>query len=190
MRPALLTMGVALALTGCLEAGGGGMPAQRPAVSIADQVTTVDRQLVVGGWQCRELNPYPNTPIVINTTTFYPDGYFTSRSTGQAQAGLPMGGSGTVTTRGRWRAEEGRLVTSEVVAEMAQAPATGAGGTGGTGDLVGTVLSQIGPLLVGGGQATQPQGSSSEVLELTRSTMVFKALGIQDPPIVTCTRTA
>ncbi|MDF1587464.1 hypothetical protein [Marinimicrococcus flavescens] len=187
MRLALLPMGVALALTGCLEAGGGKMPSQRPAVSVADQVTSVDRQLVVGGWQCRELNPYPDAPIVINTTTFYPDGYFTSQSTGQAQAGLPMGGSGTVTTRGRWRAEEGRLVTSEVAAEAARAPATGAGNSA---DIVGSVLSQIGPLLVGGGQAAQPQGGASEVLELTRSTMVLKSLDVQDPPIVTCTRTS
>lgn len=179
MRNAFLPMTVALALTGCVDPGGGPSPA-RPSVDIADRVSSVDRALVVGDWQCRELNPYPNAPIVITDTTFYPDGYFTSRSTGQPQAGLPTGPT-TVTTRGKWRVEEDRLVTSEVTAELSS-------GNGGSGDLLGSVLTQIGPLL-GGGQAAQPQGGASDVLELTSSTMVIKGQDIQDPPVVTCSRT-
>jgi hypothetical protein len=49
-----------LLLAGC--ATGGGETPRRPTTSVADDVGAVDRAAVVGTWQCRELNPYPEVP--------------------------------------------------------------------------------------------------------------------------------
>ncbi len=67
-------------LAGCAVGGGGGDAPRRPAVAIADEVAAVDRDLVVGTWACRELNPYPEMPPLTITTTYEADGTFVSET--------------------------------------------------------------------------------------------------------------
>ena len=62
-------LGGDLLLTGCTGLGGGGETPKRPPLNVADQVQQVDRSKLVGTWQCRELNPYPEMPK--QTTTHH-----------------------------------------------------------------------------------------------------------------------
>src|SRR4051812_37873954 len=79
---------VALGLAACTTGGGGGgdgggysRSTQRPVVNVPNQVTSVDRRLIVGTWQCRELNPLPGMPVhPTNTTTYNADGTFVGES--------------------------------------------------------------------------------------------------------------
>ena len=68
----------ALGLLAACAGGGSGSRPVRPVVSMADEVGTVNRQLIVGTWQCRELNPYPGRPAQTTTATYHADGTFTS----------------------------------------------------------------------------------------------------------------
>jgi hypothetical protein len=160
----------ALLLAGC--ATGGGEAPRRPAVSVADQVGTVDRSLLVGTWQCRDLNPYSGAPQQTVTQTFGADGTFRGDSSvsGEGPVGLIQ-----VSAVGKWAVQGERLVTSDVTTKASSADPTM--------NLIAGLTSQY-----LNSQPPSLRDGSSDVLELTRSRLVTRPAGIDDPPVIACTR--
>lgn len=170
MRPyaSLAAVGV---LAACV--GGGSAPG-RPAVSLADEVGAIDRDLVVGTWQCRELNPYPERPLQAITTTYEADGRFTGQ--GRSAEGGPVGGM-IVDVWGSWAVEGDQLVASDVRTEARAAddnPAI-------------NMLAGLGAAIANTMMATQREGAS-DVLRLTPNDLVMRPIGVQDAPVIACTR--
>ena len=170
----VLGMGVLL-LAGCVDGGSGGgsqhETAKRPPVSVPDQVTTVNRSLVLGTWTCRELNPYPQVPTQTSQITYNADGTFAS--TGQSAPHPPFGAM-TIKATGRWSVEGEHLVTSGVKTEASSQ------------DAFTNVMAGIGTSIANTFMA-QKEGSAN-VLKLTRTELVYTPIGVDDPPVISCTR--
>ena len=105
-----------LILTGC--AMGGGDTPRRPVVSVTDEVQAIDREALVGTWECRELNSYPEIPQVTTRTTYRADGTFTSEG---RSAPRPPFGSMEIEAKGRWAVEGQQVTTSGVETEASSA---------------------------------------------------------------------
>jgi hypothetical protein len=163
---------MAVVLLAACAAGGGGEAPQRPAVSVADQVGAVDRSLVVGTWQCRDLNPYPGAPEQVVTETFGADGSFLgqSRVSGEGPVGMIQ-----VSARGKWAVEGDRITTTGVTTQASSADPT----LNMIAGLTAEYLNRQPPSLRDG---------SSELLKLSRSELVLRPLAVEDPPIIACTR--
>jgi hypothetical protein len=159
-----------LLLAAC--ATGGGETPRRPATSVVDEAGAVDRAAVVGTWQCRELNPYPEVPQVATTTTYRADGTFTSE--GRSAPRPPLGPM-RVEANGRWSVEGGEIVTSEVTTEASSEDAW-------TNLMAGVGAHFID--LVGGAQ----DRVSVEVLKLSRGELVVRPSGVEDPAVIACAR--
>jgi hypothetical protein len=159
-----------LAVSAC--AGGAGPPA-RPPLGLADQVGPVDRDLVVGAWRCRDLNPYPGQPEQTVTATYDADGTFVSES---ETAARPPVGAMQVTARGRWKVRGDHLVTSDVVTEARSAD----------GDAATDTLAGIGARFVNA--LTADDAGASDVLELSPERLVLRPVGVEDAPVVACAR--
>ncbi len=157
-------------LAGC--ATGGGEHPRRPPVDVPDQVTTVDRSQIIGTWQCHELNPFPELPAQTSAITYAGDGTFHSVAHTQAREGF---GAMTVNVTGKWSVQDGALATSEVK--------TAASST----DAFTNALAGIGSSLVNSMSSSQLQGAGN-ILKLTAHDMVLRPIGIEDPPVVACTR--
>ena len=160
----------AVLLAAC--ATGGGETPRRPATSVADEVGDVDRAAVVGTWECRELNPYPEVPQVATTTTYRADGTFTSE--GRSTPRPPLGPM-RVEANGRWSVEGGEIVTSEVATEASSE------------DAWTNLMAGVGAQFVdwlGGAQ----DRASVEVLKLSRGELTVRPSSVEDPPVIACTR--
>lgn len=160
-----------LFLAACTGSSGGDTP-RRPALDVADGVTGVDRDMIVGTWQCRELNPYPELPQQVTTITYKADGTFTGE--GRTQARPPFGPM-TSTSSGKWRVEDGQIVTSDVAIDA------------GSEDAFTNVMAGITSSIANTLGMTQAQGAG-DVLELSRNRLTFRPVGIEDPPTFSCTR--
>ena len=173
IRPAtgLLLSGAAGLLAAC--AGVGGPPPKRPPVQVTDQVQQVDRSAVVGTWTCRELNPYAEVPAQNSTVTYDADGSFIARARYEAGAAPPFGGMSVVTT-GKWSVENDRIVTSDVNSQASSPDAF-------TNMLAGVAASFANSM------SAQEQGSG-DVLKLTRNELTIRPVGVEDPPVIACTR--
>ena len=158
-------------LASCTGMGGGETP-KRPSVTVADQVQTVDRSMVVGTWECHELNPYPEVPTQTATLTYAEDGALSGIAHSQAR---PPFAEMTIKSTGKWTVEGDRIVTSDVQTEA------------GSADEFTNVMAGIGSSIVNTFAKSQPAGSG-DVLELTRHKLVLRAVGVDDPPIFSCTR--
>jgi hypothetical protein len=163
---------VALLVAGCTT--GGSDPPRRPVVAVADEVTSLDGRQIVGTWQCRELNPLPEIPQQIIVTTYADDGTFRSES---RSAPRPPLGAMLVTVQGRWAVEGDRITTSGVTTE-----AHAAGGDAWT-----DMMANLGASFV---NSLGERGSTSagEVLRLGPGELVLRPLGVEDPPVISCTR--
>jgi hypothetical protein len=159
-----------LLLVGC--ATGGGDTPRRPTTSVADEVGTVDSAAVVGTWECRELNPYPEVPQVATTTTYRADGTFTSEG---RSAPRPPLGPVRVEANGRWSVEGGEIVTSEVETEASSE------------DAWTNLMAGVGARFVDAFGGSQNR-ASGEVLKLGRGELVVRPSGVEDPPVIACTR--
>jgi hypothetical protein len=161
-----------LGLLGC--AGTNEPPPTRPAVAVADEVGAVDRARLVGTWQCRELNPYPGAPRLVTTVTYASDGSFTSQGTTAAgEAGpSPMRFSGT----GHWRVEGDRLITSDVHSDV----------TAADGNPLMSALGAISSSIAN--NFMRDRSGPIDVLRLTANELVLRPIGIEDPPVQSCTR--
>jgi hypothetical protein len=163
-----------VAVAGCAM-GGGGSEARRPPVSVADEVTTVRRDMLVGTWSCRELNPYPELPKATRTVTFGEDGtvVLATRTEDDPRYG-PLQG----TSRGTWTVEGDRVVMRGMTLEAKAAE----GSTNPFGGVLAGLTTAVANTFMRG-----QQDGSSDVLELTRRELVFRGEG-EDPPVVSCTR--
>ena len=167
----LLLLGATAALAAC--SGIAGPPPKRPAVQVSDQVQQVDRAAIVGTWTCREVNPYAEVPAQNSTVSYDADGGFISKARYDAGATPPFGGMSVVTT-GKWTVENDRIVTSDVNSQASSPDAF-------TNMLAGVATS------FANNMSAQQQGSG-DVLKLTRNELTIRPVGIDDPPVLACTR--
>jgi hypothetical protein len=163
-------LGAILLLTGC--AVGGGDTPKRPAVAVADEVGVVEQSRIVGTWRCRELNPYPELPRQTITSTYNADGTYVGE--GVTEARPPFGAMRAKVT-GRWAVEGDRIVTSDVETEA------------GSDDAWTNMMAGIGASIVNSFGQEQTRGVG-DVLKLDRDELVLRAVGVEDPPIFSCTR--
>ena len=170
MRPVLVAFAASSVLAGCT--GMGGDPPKRPPVTVAGEVQRVDGSKVVGTWTCRELNPYPEVPRQVSTITYAKDGAFTGNA--QYDATTPPFGGMTVETTGRWTVQGDRIVISDVKTSA------------GSQDAFTNMRAGIASSLINTASA-QEQGSG-DVLKLTPTELVFRPVGVDDPPVYSCTR--
>ena len=163
---------VVLGLGGC--AATSEPPPRRAAVAVTDEVGAIDRARILGSWQCRELNPYPGAPRLVTTVTYAPDGSFTSEGiTAAGEAGpSPM----RISAIGQWRVEGERLITSQV-----RSDATAADGNP-LMSALGSISSSI------ANNFMRDRSGPIEVLRLTPTDLVLRPIGIEDPPVQSCTR--
>jgi hypothetical protein len=147
---------------------------RRPPVESPAPLAAIDRALLAGTWQCRDLNPYPGQPEQIVTSTYDADGSFTDRS---RAPGPPGGGAIEVTTRGRWAVDGGRLALSEVRTEARSAD----------GD---PKLDRIAALSAEflNSRPQHERDGAADVLRLSESELVLRPVGVEDPAIVRCVR--
>lgn len=164
--------GMAALLAGC-TAGGGDAP-RRPVVDRPDQIGTIDRELIVGTWQCRELNPYPNAPLRGTTITYRGDGSFESQGRSETQGPL---GAILAESRGQWQVQGDRIVASNVTTTARAAD----------GNPMTNVLAGLGASIANSIMAWQDDGTS-DVLTLTGNELVMRPIGVEDPPVIACMR--
>ena len=172
MRSRVILGAGLLVLAGCASDGGGERTMHRPAVSVPDQVTAVSRSLIVGSWTCHELNPLPDLPRQTSSVTYNADGTFAS--TGQVEAHPPFGAM-TVKASGKWSVEGEHLVTSDVTTAASSA------------DAFTNVMAGLGSSIANTFMGSQKAGSAN-VLKLTRNELVYTLIGVDDPPVISCTR--
>ena len=67
--------------------------------------------MLIGNWQCRDLNPLPGQPPQTVATRYADDGSF--RSVSELPVHGPIG-SIEIEQRGRWALDGDRLITSDV----------------------------------------------------------------------------
>jgi len=164
----------AVLLAGCAMTGGGG-EARRPPVSVADEVTAVQRDMLLGTWRCRELNPYPGVPKASRTITFDKDGTVVAEMLTEDD---PRYGAIQGTSRGLWSVEGDRLVMDKMKLEAKAAEGNTDPFTGVLTGLTTTIANTL---------MRDQQASTSEVLKLSRHELVFRTV-VADPPVVACTR--
>src|SRR5688572_27253040 len=87
---------------------------KRPTMSVADQVGSIDRELVLGSWNHREPNPYPEMPEHSTRMTFDADGSLASQGTA-AMATSDM----SISSQAKWTIEGDRLVISDQTSSAA-----------------------------------------------------------------------
>jgi hypothetical protein len=167
-------LAAAVLLTGCAVGGGGG-DVRRPSVTVADEVTAIDRGMLVGSWGCRELNPYPELPRATRTITFAGDGTVVAETlTGDDPRYGPLRG----TSRGTWSVEGDRFALRDMRIEAGAAEGSPNPFGAVLGGLAGTVANTF---------FRDRMGGASDVLRLTRGELVFRPVA-EDPPVVACTR--
>lgn len=167
----IVALAATMGLAGCTGLGGGDTP-KRPPVTVADQVQKVDRSMVVGTWECRELNPYPEVPTQTAQLTYAKDGTLSGIAHSQAR---PPFAEMTIKSTGKWTVEGDRIVTSDIQTEA------------GSADEFTNVMAGIGSSIVNTFSKGHATGSG-DVLELTQHKLVFRATGVDDPPVLSCTR--
>ena len=170
MLKILTALGAGSLLAGCVAVGGD--TPKRPPLAVADEVQRVEADSLVGTWTCRELNPYPEVPKQVSTITYGEDGTFTGKAHYDAQA-APFGGM-TVESAGRWVVDGDRIVTSDVTTSA------------GSQDAFTNVMAGIATSFINS-TSSQQQGSG-DVLKLTRTELMFRPAGVDDPPVYSCTR--
>ena len=74
----------------------------------------VDRAMVVGTWECRELNPYPQVPKQTAKLTYAKDGTLSGIAHSQA---MPPFAEMTIKSTCKWTVEGDRIVTSDIQTE-------------------------------------------------------------------------
>jgi hypothetical protein len=162
-----------LVLTGC-AAGGGEAPPMRPVVDVQDHVGAVDRERLVGTWQCRDLNPYPDQIDQLVRETYAADGSYHAES---RPAPRPPLGALVVTVRGSWAVSGDNVVTSGLKTEARSAD----------GDANTDLLAGLGAQFVNSYAANQADGAA-DVLELGPDRLILQPVGVDDPPVIACTR--
>lgn len=178
---AALGSALLLLLAGCASGGGddpGSLP-PRPAVAIEDQVGAVDPARLVGRWDCRELNPYPDRPAQAQTMVFEAGGKARNEAVvDMARQGGPLPGRMRVDHAYDWRVEGER-----VVAGNARSTVKAADGSAATGMMAGMAQFVINNLSGGAEPGTM------DVLRLDGRELVVRAAELGEAaPVIGCTR--
>ncbi|HEX2528760.1 MAG TPA: hypothetical protein VHL31_21010 [Geminicoccus sp.] len=178
MKRLLVAIAAGLPLAACATGGGTSSAPTRPVVNVTDKVGAVDADRIVGNWTCRQLNPIPDMPDVANTTTYGADGKGKVVAAADTE-GKPAGIPAKLKTEFAydWSVEGERLVISNIDSSI-----TAADDSAGS-----TILAPIAQL-VSSTFIDQSEPSTSDVLELTDAKLVVRPVGVEDPPIISCTR--
>lgn len=174
MRTILAVMGV-LGLAGCAGLdGGSSSPPPRPTVSVPDEVQSIDRSKLVGTWTCRELNPMQGAPVLTSVNTYNADGTFTGTSKGSSDGqALPF----VTSVTGNWAIQGDRIVSSNIKTSAKSSDGNPAM------DMIAGLGSSIANTMI----EKEPPGLGN-VLKLTSTELVVKAEGVDNPPVISCTR--
>ena len=161
---ALLTL---LALAACAA------PLERPEVTTPTGGGPVEAALLIGDWQCRDLNPLPGQPPQTVATRYADDGSF--RSTSELPVHGPIGPI-EIVQQGRWALDGDRLTTSDV--------RTAARALDGNSET--DAYAKAGAELIDAMGAGRPV--ASRVLLLDPARLTLRPVDVTDPPVVGCTR--
>jgi hypothetical protein len=166
-----------LPLAACATGGSDSSSPKRPVVKVVDQVGPIDRQMVIGTWTCRELNPFPNMPRTVQTVTYQADGKAENAAVVDtaATAGLPAKFNASFSYD--WSVAGEQIIASNVQSSITAAD-DGAGST---------LLAPIAQMMASS-FVDQAEPGTSNVLELTKTTLVMSAANMEDPPIISCAR--
>jgi hypothetical protein len=147
----------------------------RPEIATPLPSAGIDESLLVGQWTCQDLNPLPGQPVQTISARYADDGRFQSASELPARRGI---GPLRLGQQGRWRVQDGRLITSEVRTTARTAD----------GNTETDAMAQAGAELVDLMAGTKPQ--ASEILTLDREQLVLRPVEVVDPPVIGCVRRA
>lgn len=164
--------GLLQALVGCatsLDA-----PPARPMVDVPDQVGAVDRERLVGTWQCRDLNPYPDQVVETVRETYAANGGYRAESRSPPRPPL---GALLVTVHGTWAVAGDQVVTSSLTTAARSAD----------GDPDTDLLAGLGAEFVNSYAADHGDGAA-DILKLEPDRLVLRPVGVEDPPVIACTR--
>lgn len=153
-----------------------GMTESRPPVTIAKEVTTVSSAELVGGWTCRELNPYPDQPAVTTTLVLAADGTMSSEALLPMAETMPGATDMLMRVTGDWRVEGDRLITANTDVEMTSAD----GSQGGLSSLMQSAAAFF---------ADRAGDGNAEIFRATASELVMRDAD-PDAPTVACLRQA
>ena len=131
--------------------------------------------MLVGTWQCRDLNPLPGQPPQSVATRYADDGSF--RSISELPVHGPIGPI-AVEQRGRWALDGDRLITSDVT--------TAARALDGNTET--DAYAKAGAELVDAMGAGRPV--ASQVLLLDPARLTLRPAEVDDPPVIGCSRDA
>lgn len=150
---------------------------ERPAVDIVDEVTAIDRAALIGGWNCRELDPYPGQPVLVQQLTFNGDGTFRAVATAPLERELTGGRLLETATTGNWRVDGDIVEIRDTIVETA---ARGGHRTAGALGILDETTAEFGT----------PSGiqGSAKTLRLTEEELVLRGLEA-DAPTWGCKRT-
>lgn len=153
---------------------------KRPPVNVADTVSSIDKALLVGTWQCHELNPLAGVPETKTSIELKADGSLVSngRSAPSQQEGSPLGsGEMIISSTGTWQVEGEDLIITGVHTEAK--PADGNA-------IMGAITSFATSIVNSSSEAMTPH--QSNVLRLSRHELVMRPVDVEDPPVISCTR--
>ena len=156
-----------LALAGCT------VSPERPEVVAPTGGGPVEASLLIGNWQCRDLNPLPGQPPQTVATRYADDGSF--RSVSEVPMHGPIGPI-EIEQRGRWALDGDRLITSDVT--------TAARALDGNSET--DAYAKAGAELIDAMGAGRPV--ASRVLLLDPARLTLRPADVTDPPVVGCTR--
>jgi len=146
----------------------------RPAVSVAKEVTMVSATELVGTWSCRELNPYPDQPLITSTIMLNEDGTMSSEALLPMAETMPGAPDMVMTMTGEWQVDGDRLITKNTNVEMAAAD----GSEGGMAALMSSAAEFF---------ADQSEQGTSEIFRITASDLVMRG-DDPDAPTLSCQR--
>jgi hypothetical protein len=173
-----LVAAAGLAVAGCAGGSGSSSGPMRPAVSVADEVSAIDRSLLIGRWACRELNPYPGRPPITATMELAADGGgHNSGVVDMAQQGGPMPGRMAMDFAYRWKVEGDRLVVSDMQSNIRAADENATSGM-----MAG--IAQFAMRTFG----NQAQPATSNVLKLDSQELVLRSADVAEAPVQSCSR--
>ena len=156
-----------LALTACA------VPIERPEITTPTGAGPVETALLIGDWQCRDLNPLPGQPPQTIATRYADDGSF--RSVSELPVHGPIGPI-EIAQHGQWSLDGDRLITSDVT--------TAARALDGNGET--DAYAKAGAELIDAMGAGRP--AASRVLLLDQTRLTLRPVDVSDPPVVGCTR--
>lgn len=153
-----------------------GMSPSRPQVDIPKEVTIVSTAELVGTWTCRELDPYPDQPMITTTMTLGEDGRISSETLLPMAGQVPGATDMIMTMTGNWRVEGDQLITTDSDVEMAAAD----GSAGGISAMMNSIAASF---------MDRAGDGSAEIFRVTATELVMRGED-EDAATLACLREA